>query len=504
MLETSGIHQELLIPVGEIFSMLMNCRGNESAFLVAGTPRCGQAAANTLESQFRYCNVMFMPRGLSIAVGERVFGCAARALALAVMHSAAAGPATAQTAAAPVKVSAIARGEIAAGQSYVGTIHPVRRGVVGSAVAGRVVKFLHNEGDYVEEGEVLAQILTGTIEIELAAAKAELKVRQEMLAESTKSFPAEQEQAEARLAAAKARRDHAQAMFRRAAALRERKSTSDEAYDAAQAAALESEADFLSAQAARRLIFEGAREQKIKELEARVLAQSEAVNLIEDRLAKYTIKAYFSGYVTQEFTEVGAWVKDGDPIVEVAEMDQVKVRVNVPEDQIDQLDPGEDVRVEVNATRQKYYLGQIEAIVPQADLKARTFPVLVRLENPKRPRQPDATGAKDHAGHVLKAGMLARVMLPVGHQKDALLVPKDAVVLGGRDPLIFVVEQGAEAGEGQVRQVAVELGVATGGNVQIRATGDGQELRQGTLVVVEGNERLRPGQRVSFEPAARR
>jgi RND family efflux transporter MFP subunit len=427
-------------------------------------------------------------------------------LAVAALWTVAtAAPVRAQTTAAPVKVAAVQRREIAAGQTFVGTIHPVRRGVVGSAVAGRVVKFLHNEGDYVDEGEVLAQILTGTIEIELAAAKAELLVRQEVLAESNKSFPAEQEQAEARLSAARAKRDHAQSMFRRAAALRERKSTSDEAYDAAQAAALEAEAEYLLAQAARRLVFDGAREQKIKELEARVLAQQEAVNLIEDRLSKFTIKAYFSGYVTAEFTEVGHWVKDGDAIVEIAEMDQVDARVNVPEDQIDQIEVGDDVRVDVHATRQKQFLGRIEAIVPQADLKTRTFPVLVRLKNPARADHPSRAGQdaarKVTAGHVLKSGMLARVLLPVGNQKDALLVPKDAVVLGGKEPLVYVVETGGDPAEGSARPVAVELGVASGGNVQVRALLDA-ELREGSLVVVEGNERLRSGQRVSFEAVA--
>src|SRR5262245_25083035 len=70
----------------------------------------------------------------------------------------------------PVKAAPVVQRKVAAGQAFVGTVTPVRRSTVGSAVAGRIVKFTHNEGDYVEEGEVLAQVLTGTIEIELAQA----------------------------------------------------------------------------------------------------------------------------------------------------------------------------------------------------------------------------------------------------------------------------------------------------------------------------------------------
>jgi multidrug resistance efflux pump len=134
-----------------------------------------------------------------------------------------------------VKAAAVVQRKIAAGQPFVGTIMPLRRSTVGSAVAGRIVSFKHNEGDYVEEGEVLAQVLTGTIEIELAQARAELKVREAELEESERSFPAEKQQADARLAAARARRDHAQAKFKRMQALRERNSASEEAFDEAKA-----------------------------------------------------------------------------------------------------------------------------------------------------------------------------------------------------------------------------------------------------------------------------
>src|SRR5262245_40439299 len=53
----------------------------------------------------------------------------------------------------PVKAAALAQRKIAAGQPFVGTVMPLRRSTVGSAVAGRIVAFKHKEGDYVKEGE---------------------------------------------------------------------------------------------------------------------------------------------------------------------------------------------------------------------------------------------------------------------------------------------------------------------------------------------------------------
>lgn len=407
-----------------------------------------------------------------------------------------------------MKVARVVQKRVAAGQAFVGTVTPARRSVVGSAVAGRIVEFRHNEGDYVEKGDVLAQVLTGTIEIELAEAKAELKVREAELAESEKSFPAEKQQAEARLAATRARRAHAESKFKRMAALRQRNSASDEAYDEADAAYLEANAAYLEAEAARDMVFDGAREQKIRRLQAQVAVQKEAIRFIEDRIEKYTIRAYFSGYVTAEFTEVGHWIKDGESVVEIAELDAVDVRANVSEEFVDALRVGHPVRVEVSATGRKSYLGTIAAIVPQADVKTRTFPVLVRLPNPRKHSEPIASGQPERKGktavdHELKAGMLARAILPVGDEKEALLVSKDAIVLGGRTPMIYVVDVAKDsAGEGVVRPVPVLLGAAVEGDIQIQPLDRDAVFGPGTLVVVEGNERLRPGQPVVFAPPA--
>jgi multidrug efflux pump subunit AcrA (membrane-fusion protein) len=67
--------------------------------------------------------------------------------------------------------------------------------------------------------------------------------------------------------------------------------------------------------------------------------------------------------------------------------------------------------------------------------------------------------------------------------------------------MVFVIDPAPGAGggptTGSVRPVAVSLGAAVGGRVEVR---DG--LEPGRLVVVRGNERLRSGAVVSFVPPA--
>jgi multidrug efflux pump subunit AcrA (membrane-fusion protein) len=96
---------------------------------------------------------------------------------------------------------------------------------------------------------------------------------------------------------------------------------------------------------------------------------------------------------------------------------------------------------------------------------------------------------------VLRGGLLARAWLPVGKTGPATVVPKDALVLGGGQPFVYVVDVDAAPGAGRVRPVPVALGAAVAGTVEVRG-----ELQPGQLVVTRGNERLRPGMQVSFTP----
>jgi multidrug efflux pump subunit AcrA (membrane-fusion protein) len=67
--------------------------------------------------------------------------------------------------------------------------------------------------------------------------------------------------------------------------------------------------------------------------------------------------------------------------------------------------------------------------------------------------------------------------------------------------MVYVIDTaGADAKEGTVRPVIVALGVASGGAVEVAG-----DLRPEQLVVVEGNERLMPGQKATISrivPAA--
>lgn len=405
-------------------------------------------------------------------------------------------PAWAQQATAqPAAVVAVARAETmatATGQPFVGTVLPARTSDVGSAVDGRVLELPIVDGQRVEGGQPIAELLRKLLEIERSGAFAELDRRRQVLAElQAGSRPEEIDQARAEVAGYEARLDYARSRLSRLDKLVERgTSTVDELQDA-QTELRAIEAQLAGARAKLALVEAGPRQEQIAQAAAAVATQEAEVERIDDQLGKHTIRAPFDGWVVQRFAEKGQWLARGGLVARIAELDTVEVEARVPESSVGGLAEGSGVRLEFDAAPQQTWTGTVTKIVPQADVLSRSFPVKIRVLNEVVAGVP-----------VLKGGMLARAWLPVGSAGSVTVVPKDAVVLGGPQPVVFVVDSvkpaAAGSATGAVRPVPVALGGAIDGSVEIR---DG--LAPGTLVVTRGNERLRPGAAVAFEMPSR-
>ncbi|MBT6155224.1 MAG: efflux RND transporter periplasmic adaptor subunit [Planctomycetaceae bacterium] len=399
--------------------------------------------------------------------------------------SAAATAAPAQKRETRVAVSTVVEREVTTGQRAVGTLNPIRVSVIGSAVDGRVIEFLVNRGQFIKQGAPLAKLRTDTLKIELAAATAELDLRKQELQELKEgSLPEEKLQAESRMKAAAASSVFQKSKYERTLALHKRGQAATKAdLDQALALSIQAEQALVEATATYDLVKAGPRIEKIKQAEARVNLQNEKNRLIEERIARHTIVAPFDGFVTAEHTEVGAWVSRADLVAEVVRLDEVEVEVNVVGELAVRLKRGLNVRLDVPSFPDELFTGVITQIVPRADIRSRTFPVIIRVKNRIEDEIPR-----------LKAGMLARVELPTGTRRKMPLVPKDALVLGGPKPVVFVVDVDSKSkSKGVVREVSVGLGVADGGLIQVNGP-----LKRGQYVVVRGNERLRAGQKVTL------
>jgi RND family efflux transporter MFP subunit len=209
---------------------------------------------------------------------------------------------------------------------------------------------------------------------------------------------------------------------------------------------------------------------KVKRLEKRAESLEAEVEQLELELKKTDIRSPFSGVVVKRHVDRGEWLSAGDPVAMIAKDDVIDIIVNVPERFVGHVKQGIEVRVTAGGEELR---GKIIAIVPKGDIATRTFPVKIRLPNSAS----------------LIEGMTAKVILPTGKKQKALIVPRDAVITQFGQAVVFAVV------ESQARMTPVEVIGYEGLTVGVMARG----LKDGMMVVVKGNERLRNGQKVLLE-----
>jgi RND family efflux transporter MFP subunit len=213
------------------------------------------------------------------------------------------------------------------------------------------------------------------------------------------------------------------------------------------------------------------REEELGHERARAAAEAERLSMT---LTKKIVRAPFDGVVVAKRTEVGQWLSPGGAVAEIADLSRVQVRVELPERYAAAARRELPVEIRADALPERLFKGTIVALVPSADDLARSFPLRIEVANP------------DVA---LKDGMLCRAEVPLEGERDALVVPRDALVARGNASFLVLVE------EGKARSLAVKLGRAYGDAVEVV----GDTLRAGQVVVTRGNERLRDGQPVKSE-----
>jgi RND family efflux transporter MFP subunit len=185
-------------------------------------------------------------------------------------------------------------------------------------------------------------------------------------------------------------------------------------------------------------------------------------------LKKAEVRSPFAGVVTARYVEVGQWVKQGDPIAEIVQLDPLYVRVQVPEAIIARVRTGDQAKVTIDAVGGDELIGKVDQVIPEADRASRTFAVRILLPNPERRIWP---------------GFFGRAVLTASSAGPQLVVPRDAVVSNGTAHHVVVVRGGTAA------LVPVSMGVRLDSGVAVQGG-----LQAGEVVVIRGNEALRGGE----------
>jgi membrane fusion protein (multidrug efflux system) len=212
-----------------------------------------------------------------------------------------------------------------------------------------------------------------------------------------------------------------------------------------------------------------------KSSKAQVAQLKTMVAVAQRRLDKTAIATPFDGYVTQRFVEIGQNVAIGDPIMQVADMETMRVNIYINELDYVHLDKDDPVTVAVEAYSQESIAGRVDKIGIQADPRTNTFEVEILVDN---------------SDFNLKAGLTARVVIQTEVIPAAVMVAQNSVIFRENRKEVFVVGQDNLA---DVRQV--KLGRVEGSLVRIL-----EGLMPGDNLVVAGGQYLKPGDKVVVTP----
>jgi len=194
------------------------------------------------------------------------------------------------------------------------------------------------------------------------------------------------------------------------------------------------------------------------------------VALADARLEKTSIAAPLSGIVGLRAVSAGAYVTPGDRIVELVDVDPIKVDFRVPELVLASVRSGQPVRVTVDALPGRTFEGEIYAVDPIVDANGRAVRLRARVAN--------SDGA-------LSPGLFARVQIVVERRELAVLVPESAVFAEGRKRLVYRVV------DGRAVLTEIRLGQRRPGQVEVRGG-----LDREAVVVTAGHQQIRDGTRV--------
>ena len=202
-------------------------------------------------------------------------------------------------------------------------------------------------------------------------------------------------------------------------------------------------------------------------------AESASLNkeLAEISLNKSLISSPLKGTIKTRHIKVGEFVRKGDKLVEILDIDKIIVKVNIPEQEILSIQVGQNVEVALYIMEKKTFLGRVKNIGLEADSSNRTFPVEILVDNKERQ---------------LRAGMLARATFTKNVDQDQIVIPRHTVLERDQGRVVYVFE------DGKAFRRDITIGLSQLDQVQVV-----QGLNKGELIVVEGHTKLTDGEEVN-------
>jgi membrane fusion protein (multidrug efflux system) len=194
---------------------------------------------------------------------------------------------------------------------------------------------------------------------------------------------------------------------------------------------------------------------------------SAALALAEKGFTDCTIRAPFSGVVTEKKISAGAYIRKGSPICGLVKIDPLRAELAIPEAAVQSVRVGQRARLAVQSFPDRPFDAVVRYIGPSLRSEARTLVVEAMVPNAER---------------ILKPGLFVTARVELPKKEPTLLVPSAAVVTDAGVSHVYVL------GKDRVSERIVALGDRYGDAVEVR-----NGVAAGERVVVSPDSRLADG-----------
>lgn len=318
---------------------------------------------------------------------------------------------------------------------------------------GYIKRRLADIGDRVKTGQLLAEIDSPELEQQIREAEAALNRARSTLRQAQ----AAHQQALANLALAEVTAKRWQTLVEKGVLSRQDGDEKRAAYEARRADAAAAEANV---QAAR----------------DNISAAEATLQRLRELQSFRQVRAPFAGVITARNVDVGALVSAGSgsslrEMFRIAQIDTLRVFVNVPQSEAPAIRVGLACSVEVEEHRGRRFPGRVSRTSNSLDPASRTLLTEVRTPNP---------------GGLLLPGMYATVHFQLRRENPPLLIPAAAFRNTAKGPVAATVGEGS-----RVHLVRVKLGRDYGAQIEVL-----EGLKPGQKVVTNLTDEIVEGARV--------
>ncbi|HJU25056.1 MAG TPA: efflux RND transporter periplasmic adaptor subunit [Rhodanobacteraceae bacterium] len=232
-------------------------------------------------------------------------------------------------------------------------------------------------------------------------------------------------------------------------------------------------------------------------------AQAAATRGAQLQLSWTRITAPISGVISKRIVKQGNLVQANQAIFHIVDMSPLTATLNVPERELGMLKAGQPLSLAVDALPGRKFAGSIERIAPVVDANSGTFRVTCMFDNTAAGNEP------------LRPGMFGRIDIIYDQRRNALVIPRSALIDEDGETAVFVVERGkakpkpddqkvkpkpgdAVAAETKpqgpvllAKRRIVKVGYVDGDRVEIRGG-----LKPGDRVITLGRDAVRDGSEI--------